>query len=116
MPYSTRTSNPRQVNRFSAKSDHGQAVLELIKTRPKYVTVSELRKPAQVVDKLRRDFPEYLEYDRNSMKTTVRKFLLSLEVETAVKKFWNSEDGNISDSNVVSKSMLIVYFILVSNF
>jgi predicted transposase YbfD/YdcC len=87
---------------LKGNSDDAKKILNILLTRPKYITVAELRTQARVTDKMRKDNPEWLSYDRNSMKNYIRKILLTKEVELAVKKHCNNAEENESDEEVVS--------------
>ena len=95
---------------FKVKSPGGDSVKNILMGRPKYISLDELCKPAQVTDRLRRDFSDLKQYDRNSMKNAVRKMLQTNEIKGAVIQFWDgdgtngleggdeaSEDGLVSD-------------------
>jgi hypothetical protein len=73
---------------FSVSGDEGKAVKKILCQKAKYISVLELRTPAKVVDKLRRDFADLNEFNRNSMKLGIRKILNSQEVVQCVNQFW----------------------------
>ena len=102
------SSGNRNVS-FSAKKNEGQNVERIICT-PKYVTVQELKKPAVVTDRLRRDYDDLRCYDRLSMKNGVRKILQIDDVVQAVNAYWSDGTSpnatnafnNDDDSSLVS--------------
>ena len=102
------SSGNRNVS-FSAKKNEGQNVERIICT-PKYVTVHELKKPAVVTDRLRRDYDDLRCYDRLSMKNGVRKILQIDDVVQAVNAYWSDGTSpnasntfnNDDDSSLVS--------------
>ena len=73
---------------FSATAEEGKAVKIFLTDTPQYITVPELRTPAKVVDKLRRDFGNLKEFNRNSMKIGIRKILNQKDVVQSVNQFW----------------------------
>ena len=75
-------------NPFSSSGEEGMAVKKILTESKQYITVQELRTPAKVVDKLRRDFANLKEFNRNSMKIGVRKILQHQEVVQKVNQFW----------------------------
>jgi hypothetical protein len=95
----TRTSSP-----FKSNSEDARVIVDTFLSRPRYVSVQELRSPARVTDRLRKDNPRFLSYDRSSMKNYVRKVLISKDVQNAVQKHWeeNEDHGNESDEGLVS--------------
>jgi hypothetical protein len=76
---------------FAVLGEEGKAVKKILLDTHRYITVHELRTPAKVVDKLRRDFDDLGEYNRNSMKLGVRKILNSQEVVSAINGQWGGE-------------------------
>ena len=87
---------------FKAKGKEGTTVKNIVMGKPKYITIGELRKPANVTDKLRRDYMDFKSYDRDSMRTNVRNILNQKEVRHAVAKFWGTLDGtedSVGDSS-----------------
>ena len=89
---STRTNKKRKAgeegNPFSSSGEEAMAVKKILTEHKQYITVQELRTPAKVVDKLRRDFANLKEFNRNSMKIGVRKILQHQEVVQKVNQFW----------------------------
>ena len=83
-------------NPFSSSGEEGMAVKKILTESKQYITVQELRTPAKVVDKLRRDFANLKEFNRNSMKIGVRKILQHQEVVQKVNQFWGGRDRNWS--------------------
>ena len=73
---------------FSSSGEEGKAVKKILTEHKQYITVHELRTPAKVVDKLRRDFANLKEFNRNSMKIGIRKLLQQQEVVQKVNQFW----------------------------
>ena len=86
---------------FSTKTYEGESVEKIICT-PKYITVQELKKPAVVTDRLRRDYQDLKSFDRISMKSGVRKILGTVDVVKAVNDYWC--DGNYPDSSSLLNS------------
>ena len=86
------TKKPRKAGEegapFSSTGDEAKAVKKILTENKQYITVQELRTPAKVVDKLRRDFANLKEFNRNSMKLAVRKILQHVEVVQKVNQFW----------------------------
>ena len=86
------TKKPRKAGEegapFSSTGDEAKAVKKILTESKQYITVQELRTPAKVVDKLRRDFANLKEFNRNSMKIGVRKILQHQEVVQKVNQFW----------------------------
>ena len=66
----------------------GKRVEKIICT-PKYIKVHELKKPAVVTDRLRRDFDDLKGFDWVSMKCGVRRLLNAAEVIQAVSAYCN---------------------------
>ena len=99
---STRSTlvNNNNIVSFSSKKIEGQNVETIICT-PKYITVEELKKPAVVTDRLRRDYLDLKCYDRISMKAGVRKILGLSEVIQAVNAYCSAEfnDLNAASNN-----------------
>ena len=99
---STRSTlvNNNNIVSFSTKNIEGKNVAIIICT-PKYITVEELKKPAVVTDRLRRDYHDLKSFDRISMKCQVRKILSSSETIQAVNAYWNDEFSqlNVTPSN-----------------
>ena len=105
---------------FKVKGPEGQTVKRILLERPRYITTKELRKPAAVTDKIRRDFPDLQSFCRNSMKVGVRKLLVSQEVHVAVQKHWNpayTASGAVAeeeDENVVNMMFLPLFLLDLS--
>ena len=102
-PHKSTRSTPvasSNIVSFSSKGKEGQNVENIICT-PKYITVQELRKPAVVTDRLRRDYFDLQSFDRISMKCGVRKIMGHAYVIQAVNTYWSDEcsDFNASSSN-----------------
>ena len=105
---SVASSGNRNVS-FSATKNEGENVKRIICT-PKYITVQELKKPAVVTDRLRRDYDDLRCYDRLSMKNGVRKILQIDDVIEAVNAYWSDGTSphatnafnNDDDSSLVS--------------
>ena len=57
---------------FKTKGKEGLTVKNIFLGKPKYITVLELRRPAQVTDKLCRDYIDFAEFDRKSMRGGIR--------------------------------------------
>ena len=81
---------------FSTETYEGESVEKIICT-PKYITVQELKKPAVVTDRLRRDYQDLKTFDRISMKSGVRKILGTIDVIKAVNDYWGN--GKSPDSS-----------------
>ena len=81
---------------FSSKGREGESVEKIVCT-PRYITVEELRKPAVVTDRLRRDYDDLRQFDRVSMKAGIRKILTTSEVVKAVNAYWS---GAVDDSTI----------------
>ena len=62
---------------FHARSVEGGNVEQIIYT-PRYISVQELRKPAVVTDRLRRDYEDLKSFDWILMKCGVRKILTTV--------------------------------------
>ena len=92
----TRSSNnvPNSNSKvsFLSKGTEGENVEKIICT-PKYISVAELKKPAVVTDRLRRDYADLKNFDRISMKCGVRKILNLRQVVDAVNHYQNDEDA-----------------------
>ena len=101
-PHKTRSATVSTSNNvsFSTKGQEATNVENIICT-PRYITVQELRKPAVVTDRLRRDYHDLKSFDRISMKCGVRKILSSSETIQAVNAYWNDEFSplNVTPSN-----------------
>ena len=82
---------------FSARGPEGVNVEHIICT-PKYVTMDELKKPAVVTDRLRRDYEDLKIYDRLSMKGGVRTILRMDDVAQTVHAYWNTDSNNSNNS------------------
>ena len=109
MPLTRATKKPKTSESgrsFSVQGQEGTAVKKILKDSSKYITVHELRTPAKVVDKLRRDFADLTQYNRSSMKLGVRKILNLQEVVVAVNGHWGADveasDPNHDEDNIVS--------------
>ena len=95
---------------MTGKSDEAKKNKQHLISNPQYLSVEELNRPAPVTDRLRRNFPEMLAFDRNSMKAVVRKLLISKEIRDKVHNHWSSAapgapdsiGGNSDDDQVVS--------------
>ena len=109
MPLTRTNKKPRtsEAGRSFAVTGHeGASVKRILKDSAKYITVHELRTPAKVVDKLRRDFADLGLFNRNSMKLGVRKILQLQEVVTAVNGHWGNsvEASDPDDDHIVSNN------------
>ena len=82
---------------FSSRGKEAENVESIVCT-PKYITLCELRKPAVVTDRLRRDYQDLKSFDRVSMKAGVRKILNTSEVIKAVNSYWNGGLDNMSNA------------------
>ena len=60
--------------------------------------MDELKKPAVVTDRLRRDYEDLKIYDRLSMKGGVRTILRMDEVAQTVNAYWNTDSNNSNNS------------------
>ena len=87
---------------FNYKGPEGGKVRHILISTSKYISVDELRKPAQVTDRLRLDNADLMAFDRNSMKNAVRRFLLTREVEEAVRTFWNDHTSSVTATGAVN--------------
>ena len=88
-PHKGTRSTPTSSNvSFRAKGPEGENVERIICT-PRYISIPELKKPAVVTDRLRRDYGDLKTFDRISMKCGVRKILTSDEVVNAVNAYWS---------------------------
>ena len=85
------SSNTKSVS-FHARGAEGENVERIICT-PRYITLQELRKPAVVTDRLRRDYADLAVFDRTSMKCGVRKILTTTQVVNAVNAYWGEEQS-----------------------
>ena len=92
---------PLNGKAFKGKGQEGNTVRNIVMGKPKYVTVAELKKPANVTDKLCRDYVDFKMYDRDSMRVNVRNILNQKEVRTAVAGFWGS---TVSTEDTVEES------------
>ena len=107
----TNVSQKRQNLSFCTKGREGENVEKIVCT-PKYITVQELKKPAVVTNRLRRDYDDLKLYDRVSMKAGVRKILTTAHVIQAVNTYWmGNEDGitvlgNSDESSLISTSKI----------
>ena len=89
---------------FASKGPEGENVQKILLT-PKYITLPELKKPAAVTDRLRRDYVDLMDYNRNSMKNGVRKILNSSSVIKAIYDYWGktvTSPSSDSDDDLVS--------------
>ena len=88
---------------FKVKGQEGATVKNIFMGKPKYVTMAELKRPAMVTDKLRRDYLDFNSFDRDSMRQNVRNILNQKEVKTAVAGFWGatlpSTEDTVDDSS-----------------
>ena len=103
-PYKTLRTSSDQGRTFSTKGTEGENVKKII-TTPKYITIPELRKPAQVTDRLRRDYDDLVQFERSSMKNGVRKILNSSNVIKAIYDYWGkpvTSPSSDSDDDLVS--------------
>ena len=95
-PYKTTRSNnvPNSNSKvsFLSKGTEGENVEKIICT-PKYISVAELKKPAVVTDRLRRDYADLKSFDRISMKCGVRKILNLRQVVDSVNNYQQDEDA-----------------------
>ena len=91
-PHKTRSVAVKSNNivSFSSKGEEATNVQNIICT-PRYITVPELRKPAVVTDRLRRDYHDLNSFDRVSMKCVVRKILSSSAVIQIVNAYWSDD-------------------------
>ena len=90
-PHKGTRSTPVSSNvSFHAKGVEGDNVERVICTS-RYISIPEVRKPAVVIDRLRRDYGDLKTFDRISMKCGVRKILTSDEVVNAVNAYWSDE-------------------------
>ena len=109
----TATSSTSSHVSFLARGTEGENVERIICT-PKYITLDELRKPATVTDRLRRDYQDLKVYDRKSMKGGIQRILKFPDVIKAVNEYWNSPsinsnksaDSNDEDDSLVSVEKL----------
>ena len=109
MPLTRNTKKPRtsEAGRsFSVTGHEGASVTRILKDSAKYITVQELRTPAKVVDKLRRDFNDLGVFNRSSMKLGVRKILQLQEIVAAVNGHWgiSIEASELDEDHVVSNN------------
>ena len=101
---SNKTKKTEEGRSFSVQGDEGKAVKFFLAETKQYITVHELRTPAKVVDKLRRDFLDLSGYNRASMKMGVRKILNLQEVVVSVNAHWGVVEprDELDEDHVVS--------------